>query len=108
MKKDFELINSAAEKESRPRKRAVECYSGLKYIPHMENIKNTAELLHLPTNFIREKVLTGEIVAVRAGRRYLVNVDKLIEYLNTHTIDPGIEPDEETDNYGIHPVRRSW
>ena len=76
-----------------------ESNSTKKYIPHMENIKNTAELLHLPTNFIREKVLTGEIVAVRAGRRYLVNVDKLIEYLNTHTIDPEIEPDEEADNY---------
>lgn len=85
-----------------------ESNSTKKYIPHMENIKNKAELLHLPTNFIREKVLTGEIVAVRAGRRYLVNVDKLIEYLNTHTIDPEIEPDEEADNYGIHPIRRSW
>ena len=52
--------------------------------------------------------MTGEIVAVRAGRRYLVNVDKLIEYLNTHTIGHEIEPDEEADNYGIHPVKRSW
>lgn len=56
-------------------------------IPRMESIKNTAKLLHLPEYFVRQKVLAGEIVAVKAGAKYLVNVDKLIEYLNTGVSD---------------------
>lgn len=56
-------------------------------IPHMETIKATAKLLNIPENFVRQKVLSGEVVAVMAGRKYLVNVDKFIEYLNTHTVE---------------------
>lgn len=52
-------------------------------IPRMRTIKETAEIFGLPVHFVREKVSAGEVVAVRAGRRFLVNVDKLAEYLNT-------------------------
>lgn len=62
-------------------------------IPHMETIKATAELLNLPVFFVRQKVLSGEIVAVKAGKKYLVNVDYLIEYLNTSFIREGAEQD---------------
>ena len=55
-------------------------------IPRMRTIKETAELFDLPVNFVRQKVSNGEIVAVRAGRRFLVNVDKLAEYLDSNTI----------------------
>lgn len=55
----------------------------------METIKNTAALFNLPVHFVRQKVNSGEIVAVRAGNRYLVNVDKLAEYLNSSTITDG-------------------
>ena len=51
-------------------------------IPRMETIKATAKLTGLPEHFIRQKVISGEIVSVKAGCKYLVNVDKLIEYLN--------------------------
>lgn len=54
--------------------------------PRMETIKNTAKLLGISENFVRKKVLAGEIVAVKAQSRYLVNVDKLVEYLNTSTV----------------------
>lgn len=60
-------------------------------IPRMETIKNTAALFNLPVHFVRQKVNSGEIVAVRAGNRYLVNVDKLAEYLNSSTITDGTE-----------------
>lgn len=54
-------------------------------IPHMETIRKTAEIFGLPVHFVRTKVSSGEVVAVRAGRRFLVNVDKFAEYLNnTH------------------------
>lgn len=57
-------------------------------IPHMETIRRTAELFGLPVHFVRCKVSSGEVVAVRAGRRFLVNVDKFAEYLNTSTVQP--------------------
>lgn len=57
-------------------------------IPHMETIRRTAEIFGLPVHFVRGKVSSGEVVAVRAGRRFLVNVDKFAEYLNTSTIQP--------------------
>ncbi len=50
-------------------------------IPKMETIKRTAELFGLPVHFVRTKVASGEVVAVRAGKRFLVNVDKFAEYL---------------------------
>lgn len=63
-------------------------------IPHMEGIRKTAELFGLPVHFVRSKVASGEVIAVRAGRRFLVNVDKFAEYLNTSTVQPesGTEP----------------
>lgn len=61
----------------------------------MEGIRKTAELFGLPVHFVRTKVASGEVVAVRAGRRFLVNVDKFAEYLNTSTVQPesGAVPD---------------
>ncbi len=60
-----------------------ECKNALEIkVPRMETITTTAEILHLPVHFVREKVKNGEVVAVKAGRRYLVNIDKFIEYLN--------------------------
>ena len=69
--------------------------------PRMETIKTTAALFNLPVHFIRQKVATGEIVAVRAGRRFLVNVDKLAEYLNSNTI----KPEEQENISGITPIK---
>ena len=65
-------------------------------IPHMETIKRTAEIFGLPVHFIRCKVASGEVVAVRAGRKFLVNVDRFAEYLNTSTVQP--ESGAELDN----------
>lgn len=73
-------------------------------IPHMETIKNTAKLFGLSEYFIRQKVLSGEIVAVKAGCKYLVNVDKFAEYLNTHTEGAGAEQQEAETVHGIMPV----
>ena len=69
--------------------------------PRMESIKTTAALFNLPVHFIRQKVATGEIVAVRAGRRFLVNVDKLAEYLNSNTI----KAEEQENITGITPIK---
>lgn len=74
--------------------------------PRMETIKTTASLLNLPEHFIRQKVKNGEIVAVRAGRRFLVNVDKLVEFLNNSKLTPEPEPGEAATTNRITPIRR--
>ena len=73
-------------------------------VPRMETIKTTAALFNLPVHFIRQKVTSGEIVAVRAGRRFLVNVDKLAEYLNSSKVKP--ETDETASSGRIKPIGR--
>ena len=52
-------------------------------IPRMRTIKQTAEETGLAYNYIRNLCLQNKIVYVRAGNKYLINVDKLIDYLNT-------------------------
>lgn len=61
----------------------------------MEGIRKTAEIFGLPVHFVRAKAASGEVVAVRAGRKFLVNVDRFAEYLNTSTVQPesGAVPD---------------
>ncbi|MDD7278613.1 MAG: helix-turn-helix domain-containing protein [Oscillospiraceae bacterium] len=71
-------------------------------IPHMETIKNTAKMFGLAEHFIRHLVKSGEIVSVKAGCKYLVNVDKLAEYLNTHT--EGAEQEAPAEAHGIKPI----
>ncbi len=71
-------------------------------IPRMETIKATAALFNLPVHFVRCKVTSGEVVAVRAGKRFLVNVDKFAEYLNSSTITTG---NSESANCGrVRPI----
>lgn len=51
-------------------------------IPKMRTIKDTAVITGLAYNYLRNLCLNNKIVFVRAGNKYLINVDKLIEYLN--------------------------
>lgn len=71
-------------------------------IPHMETIKTTAKMFGLAEHFVRQLVIKGEVVAVKAGCKYLVNVDKLAEYLNTNTLEAVQEAQEEA--HGIKPI----
>lgn len=72
-------------------------------IPRMESIKRTAEIFGLPVHFVRSKVSSGEVVAVRAGRRFLVNVDKFAEYLNNSTIASS-QTDESVKDCRVSPI----
>lgn len=73
-------------------------------LPRMETIKNTAKLFGLPEHLVRQKVLSGEVVAISAGRRYLVNVDKFAEYLNSNTISTPKDQEESTEYTAIRPI----
>ncbi len=55
-------------------------------IPTMLTIKETAKLFKLSEHFLRKGVNDGKIVAIRSGRKVLINAEKLTEYLNSNKI----------------------
>ena len=50
--------------------------------PKMLTIAQTAKEFNLPKNFIRQAVLDGRIVHVKAGKKHLINAQKVEEWLN--------------------------
>lgn len=74
-------------------------------IPTMLTIKETAEKTGVAIHFIRSLAIRNEIVHVRCGKKYLINFEKFIEYLNTSKgCDKSDAP--ETDNkFKITPVK---
>ena len=68
-------------------------------IPTMLTIPQTAAAFKVPEHFVRVKVRLGDVVAVRIGRKYLVNAEKFAEYLNTAR-----EPQLPRISSGIQPV----
>ena len=57
-------------------------------IPKMLTIEETAKTFNLPKNFIRQAVLDGRIVHVKAGKKFLINAHKVEEWLNTGDMSP--------------------
>lgn len=51
-------------------------------IPRMVTIRKAAELTGLSYDYIRKLCINDKIVYVRAGSKYVVNLGKLIEFLN--------------------------
>lgn len=68
--KNFQVITSTPDKKS---------------LPTMLTIKELSKRTNLSYNFIRQLCLKKEIVYVRSGKKYLINYDKFIDYLNTGT-----------------------
>jgi len=50
--------------------------------PKMLTIAQAAKEFNLPKNFVRQAVLDGRIVHVKAGKKHLINVQKMQEWLN--------------------------
>lgn len=51
-------------------------------IPRMIGLRDAAETTGLSYYYLRQLCLSNSIVYVRAGTKYLVNLDKLIDFLN--------------------------
>lgn len=51
-------------------------------IPRMMTIKEVSRETGLSYNYIRNLCIKKEIVFIKAGTKYLINLDKFIEYLN--------------------------
>ena len=60
-------------------------------IPTMLTIKETAQKTKISEFFIRQLAISGKIVCVKAGKKYLINLEKFVEFLNT-----GLTEDDET------------
>lgn len=71
-------------------------------IPKMKTIEETAAMFGVSSYFVRKLVRSGRVVAVKTGRKYLVNIDRFADYLNSHTLEAD-EPQETQEN-GIKPV----
>lgn len=55
---------------------------GLK-IPRMGTIAEAAGTFGLTPYFVRQLCLNRKIVFVKAGKKYLINLDRMADYLNT-------------------------
>lgn len=51
-------------------------------IPTMVTIRMAADQTGLSYDYIRKLCLAGKIVFVRSGSKYLINLEKFIDYLN--------------------------
>lgn len=51
-------------------------------VPRMVGITEASKQTGLSYDFIRKLCLQDKIVYVRAGVKYLINLDKLLEFLN--------------------------
>ena len=55
--------------------------SNTRPVPRMRTIKETASELNVPVYALRQWVKAGDIPAVYAGKKALLNLDRVIEYL---------------------------
>lgn len=55
----------------------------LKKLPNMKSIKEMAQLTGLSYSFLRQLCLQNKIIHIRTGKKYLINYDRFIDYLNT-------------------------
>lgn len=50
--------------------------------PHMATIKEASKITGLSCDYLRKLCLQDKIVYVRAGKKRLINMEKLAEFLN--------------------------
>lgn len=62
-----------------------------KNVPTMKSICECSQITGLAKYHVRQLVLQDKIKYVKAGRKYLVNLESLIEYLNNGETQTNIE-----------------
>lgn len=74
-------------------------------VPRMADLKEASRVSGLSVSRLRYGFRSGELVGVRCGTsrsgKILLNLDKLIDFLNSHTEQPESEPAEKA---GITPI----
>lgn len=51
-------------------------------LPRMRTVNETARELHLPVYALRQWIKSGAIPAIYCGKKALLNLDRVIEFLN--------------------------
>lgn len=54
----------------------------IEVIPEMLTLEQTSKRSGLSYDLLRKKCLNNEIVHIRSGRKFLVNWNKFVDYLN--------------------------
>lgn len=52
-------------------------------IPRMATIKEAAAITGLAKYHVRQMAINNQITCIKAGKKYLINMEKLIGYLNS-------------------------
>ena len=65
-------------------------------IPQMKTIKEVSKIVGLAEYHIRQLVKQNKIRFIMAGKKYLINMDSLIEYLKNGEAQPVIK--EQIEN----------
>ncbi len=56
-------------------------------IPQMKTIKEVSKIVGLAEYHVRQLVKQNKINFIRAGKKYLINLESLIDYLNNGEIE---------------------
>lgn len=60
-------------------------------VPVMKTIKETAKILGLSKYFVRQLVLQNKIKYVKSGTKFLINLENLINYLNSGSTENEVQ-----------------
>lgn len=52
-------------------------------IPTMLTIKETAQKAGLAEHYVRQLILQNKVIHVKAGKKYLINFELFVNFLNT-------------------------
>lgn len=58
-------------------------------VPTMITLREASKQTGLSYDYLRKMCITGQVVHVRVGRKIFVNLEKLIEFLNTAGVTNG-------------------
>lgn len=64
-------------------------------IPSMKTINEAAEIVSLAKYHIRQLVLQNKVKYVKAGRKYLLNLDSLVNYLKNGETEERMENNDK-------------
>lgn len=71
------------------------------HIPRMVPIKTLAEESHISYKALWQMCKQNKIVHIKSGNKFLVNVDKFVEYLNAGELE--VEDDDKIETRGRKP-----
>lgn len=69
-------------------------------IPLMKTINEVSEIVGLKKYHIRQLVLQNKVKFIKSGKKYIINFDSLIEYLNNGEVTT------EEPNSNISKIRK--